>query len=135
MKKISVLLLILATSMFVWGCKSNNHQKHMGRNPLNHRHQNQTYHNGLSDANCNHLSDKEVEFAKKLSKFHLQIFCKEFSEDQREKAIELYNDSKILKKRGKSTIVVPITADSAVEKVIRDSRDASSNDNTALKTN
>jgi len=80
------------------------------------------FHNGLTDVNCSHLTDKQKEFASKLSDTHRQVYCKVFSNDQRKKALSIYDTAKKTKMKSK-TDIIPVNPDQAVENIIKANRE------------
>jgi hypothetical protein len=111
MKKNIITLFILALVTFV-GCSRGN----------NSNQKDKKFHNGLTDINCSHLSNAQKKFASQLSNMHRQIYCKIFSDSQRNKAINLVENSKKYKS-DMQTSISPMSPDQAVENIMKANRE------------
>ena len=112
MKISNILSFVLILTSF--GCKPTPTAKNETKRVVHHDYYKQK--NNSEDSACSHLSSQEQEFAKKLSDFHKQIFCKQFSSFQRREAIILEG------KMSGTPASESISADDAVEKIIKNSR-------------
>lgn len=73
-------------------------------------------------SDCSHLSEQEKQFASKLSDMHRTMFCRHFSVSQRIRSMTLASPE-IKSLTGQNKVITP---DEAVEAVMKDARQDSS---------
>lgn len=109
-QKITTSFFAILTAFFIIGntlCFADDTKKLADKEPPYERHH-------YTDE-CSGMSHRMLRFSDKLSESNLKIFCSQFNDDQREKAMQLANQ----KDKNGNPIMTP---DQAVEKVAKEGK-------------